>query len=208
MRVYRKVIFLKKILSDIILIFLFVKKQKKLAEETNHACDYCGLPTTKRCARCWKAYYCSEKCQRISYREHKDGCYQVDKSLLSDSKNKAYIEAFECNLFGAHSTLETASKKETLLSYQKARLQIYGAVVSMVLKDPIEGDSLQASETVTPEWLTIHRDFYTNVRRGGEMLYKNGGDRRMRDHIFWSYIPKRFFPMIDVIWDGIGKWKC
>ena len=37
-------------------------------------CPVCGLPATKRCARCKSVSYCSVKCQRAAWKTHKAEC--------------------------------------------------------------------------------------------------------------------------------------
>ena len=37
-------------------------------------CTVCGNPTTKRCGKCSKAWYCRTECQRSDWKDHKKVC--------------------------------------------------------------------------------------------------------------------------------------
>lgn len=69
-------------------------------------CNVCRKPTTDRCGRCNKVYYCSKDCQKKQWSSHKKTCL--------DPETAAKFQQFRCEKF-----LECASK------------QIYGNVMIM-----------------------------------------------------------------------------
>ena len=108
------------------------------------------------------------------------------------------------NVFREYGALK--AREDKLNNYDTARYLILRGIVKMVEYDPINADIKEdASEADQDYW----RDVMDDIRRGGGLLYKEGGMSNMsgmHDDLVWSFIPKRFHRAIDHIWDGIGGW--
>lgn len=46
------------------------------------------------------------------------------------------------------------------------------------------------------------------IIQAGHLLNEDGGDNSMRDELVWAFIPKRYHREIDMLWGGIGEWRC
>lgn len=175
-------------------------------------CVYCEGPPVYECARCFKAFFCSDACRAKVARSHAVGCYKVDQSRLDNAENVAYREAFEINLFSEYWALKTVYGKKDASDlgsarpgYQRARRKMYRALVSMVEADPVAADE---PELRSIEATKRAEKFRRDIRTAGEMLHAIGGMEKMHDGLLWSFIPRRYHRDIDYIWDGIGEWRC
>ncbi len=70
---------------------------------------------------------------------------------------------------------------------QKARLLIY--------------ESLLALAAFKEEEIQLRK-----IRQAGEMLYNERGIKGMYDRLLWAFVPKNYETLINISWDGIGKW--
>lgn len=51
-------------------------------------CNKCGKEGNKRCSKCKKVFYCSIKCQKDDWKDHKVICKMICKEPVSEDKLK------------------------------------------------------------------------------------------------------------------------
>jgi hypothetical protein len=168
-------------------------------------CAVCGADARFVCSRCIKLYFCGVACQRKLHAFHSKRCYRVDAAVLVDPDNRAYMEAFELNLFQEYQAIGYYIESGDKRPFQKARHLVYGAIIAMVLYDPKCGDS--RGDPTTPEAERIVDQYKADLKEAGRILYESEGDEGMHDGLLWSFIPRRFHGDINCMWDGIGAWR-
>lgn len=114
-------------------------------------------------------------------------------------KYPAIFELFEYNVFkeydGLLRLIGIANNQGEKNLYKIARLKILKYLITCVENEPMNGDyvGLQNQQL---------------IREAGELLYKYGGIRYMRDRLVWLFIPNRYHYMIYMVWNGIGEWQA
>jgi len=57
------------------IIYIDVKDAIYIIEQNKKQCIFCGIKGKMlKCANCIGAYYCSKKCQKLHYKDHKNNC--------------------------------------------------------------------------------------------------------------------------------------
>jgi len=77
-----------------IFAFVFDFYKKVFDRNLNKFCNICGLPCSKKCAKCKCVFYCSEEHQRLDWThfKHKEICAKYNLSDLPDHKVNLFIQ--------------------------------------------------------------------------------------------------------------------
>ena len=111
--------------------------------------------------------------------------------------NTAFNEAVAINLFSEYNSIRNQPNKS---DYDKGRELVYQGIIKFIKNDPTTGDLLDDS----PEQNLLHQEILSLIKNGGKIL-NNGGN--IRDALFWSFIPRRFYGDINHCFDKIGDWR-
>jgi hypothetical protein len=133
------------------------------------------------------------------------------KAKLRANNSEETIETFEqealkYNVLNEYEALK--KREEDLNNYDKARYLILRGIVKMVKFDPIDGDM---KENMSPEDIEYWANLKKDIKEGGKLLYQEGGMSNicgMHDELVWAFIPQRIKRDVDILWNGIGEWKC
>jgi len=60
----------------------------------------CGAVANKRCGKCKKVKYCSEKCQKEHWKVHKQSCLEIPVTTYAFNNYKPYIHATANQMYG------------------------------------------------------------------------------------------------------------
>lgn len=84
-------------------------------------------------------------------------------------------------------------KSKEVKRYTKARYLILDYILECVKHDGREGDYDDEKNK-------------KKLRKAGELLNSIGGYWEMKDPLVWAFIPQRFKRIVDICWNGIGRW--
>jgi hypothetical protein len=132
---------------------------------------------------------------------YRNQIYKVDTELLIDRKNVAYREVFEIGLFEEHAAMIAINDPSP---YATARRILYGAIISMVVLDPVSAD---ISARPTEKERRTLQQYKSDMIEAGHILYNAEGDKGMYDPLLLSFIPRRIMCYLNMAWDGIGSWR-
>ena len=65
-----------------------------------HICSVCTDPATLKCSGCESFYYCSKKCQKKAWGDHKFICGDVSKDKSFKNLQKTKFKCFVCKKAG------------------------------------------------------------------------------------------------------------
>ena len=78
------------------IIYIDVKDAIYIIEQNKKQCIFCGIEGKMlKCANCIGAYYCSKKCQKLHYKDHKNNCNK-DITDIGFKQNVYFNRTLSC----------------------------------------------------------------------------------------------------------------
>ena len=180
-------------------------------DDKHHKNGFCrGCEKRKgnlRCSRCHHAFYCCVKCQKKDFTFHQRMCYPLAKELFENENNRVLIEALNLNLFQEYQAKKFYfdSGAQTDL-FNTASLMIFGAVIELILIDPIEANGAP-TDVESPELEQRYQDAIAKIKTAARLVVDGGHPEYMMEIGDSCFIPRRIKRDIDIWFDGIGGWR-
>jgi hypothetical protein len=93
--------------------------------------------------------------------------------------------------------LEALNQYDRQDPFNLARRKLYTALLAI----PLDSESLIVNQELSPA-------LQASIVEAGKMLNEAEGISGMQDDLLWSFIPKPYRRLVDLLWDGIGGWKA
>lgn len=122
-------------------------------------------------------------------------CYAIDQKIIDNKDNMAVQEGLKLNLFKEYQGLCHWNSDH---SFSRGRKMLYGAVIKMILFDPMKADIKEVmDEKDTLLWNTIADE----IKEAGRLLQQTDD---LLDPFVFMFIPHFLHRDIEVHWDKIG----